>query len=650
MPLRLPGQRSPWVRRILIGLAALAGVLVLLILIGIGAIYYFIDSGRGLQEVNARSSSALGRKVQIGALDIDWGRVTHVRLGEVSVANTEWAKDPHFFKTQLIEFDIRLLPILWGNFDLPNLRIEAPEVSLERREDGSTNWAFGEQPAANTAAEVIAPEERSEMPAIGNLEITDGQLRYTDPGKKLALDGLLSFGSGKAAGERSISFSGKGDLEGRPIEASFSGGPFEMLRNSDQPYPLHIKIAYGNTKVEVEGTAEDPIAVEGTDLKLSLSGPDLADVFPVLGVPAPPTPPYSLTGRLLREGDLWRFEEFAGKVGDSDMAGNIAIDYGPERPKLTAKLRSKSLDFDDLGPLVGAPPKTEGKETASAEQKQQAEQVDKKDGIFPAVPLNVDKLKIMDMDVALDADRVRSEKFIQVTAIAFRVKIDNGKAVVEPFDMTMAKGRIAGRLTLDSNVKPATVGADLDLKNIELAAFFQDTQYFDATSGKVSGRVNLNGTGKSLAEVMGSADGDVRVVMDGGSISYLAVEAVGLDIGQALIVLVEGDDKIPIRCTAGKITFVDGKMGFSPFIMDTTDSVIYFRGGADLKSQTLQMLVEGDAKDFSLLDVDAPIAIEGKMGDPEISIGPIDGFPLIEAGDAENIACGNLIKTVLTGD
>ncbi|HNB27270.1 MAG TPA: hypothetical protein PLR41_09950 [Alphaproteobacteria bacterium] len=154
---------------------------------------------------------------------------------------------------------------------------------------------------------------------------------------------------------------------------------------------------------------------------------------------------------------------------------------------------------------------------------------------------------------------------------------------------------------------------------------------------------------RSLADVMGSADGDVRVIMDGGSISWLAVEPMGVDIGQALILYIEDDDKIPIRCTAGRITFVDGKAGFSPFIMDTTDSVLYLRGGADLKAQTPDMQVEADAKDFSLLDVNAPVAVRGKMGDPKVSIGPIEGFPLIEAGDAENIACGKLIQTVLGG-
>ena len=645
--MRLAG-RHPWARRLLIAGAAFVGVVALLIVAAACGIYYLVHSGRALEVASSRASGLLGRKISIESADIDWGRVTHVRLGNVVVANVDWAKDPHFLETRLIEFDLRLWPILWGNFDLPHLKIDQPKLFLERKADGATNWSFSAQPAVNATADIVAPEERDEMPAIDDLEITDGAVTYTDPGKKLALDGVLSFGLGEAAGQQAINFKGKGKLEGRNLEVAFTGGPFTMLRNSEQPYPLHLLIEYGATKVEVAGTAQDPIALQGTDLELHLSGPDLADVFPVLGVPAPPTPPYKLSGKLRRDGELWRFEDFAGVIGDSDMAGSLSIDYGPERPFLTATFKSKLLDFDDLGPLVGAPPKTEGKETASAAQEQTAAALDRKDSIFPDLPLNVDKLKIMNMDVTLDAARVRSEQFIQVTALAFRVKVEDGRATLAPLDLTMARGKIAGTLTLDSKAKPARVAADLSVKDIELAAFFSGTKYFDATSGKIDGKVKLTGAGRSLADVMGSADGDVRVVMDGGAISWLAVELVGVDIGQALILYIEGDTKIPIRCTAGKITFVDGKAGFSPFIMDTTDSVLYFRGGADLKAQTLDMLVEADAKDFSLLDVDAPVAIRGKMGDPKVSIGSIQGFPLVEAGDAKNIACGQLIRTVLT--
>ena len=324
----------------------------------------------------------------------------------------------------------------------------------------------------------MAPEEREEAPAIDFLDIKEGTLQYKDAAKKLLLDGELDFGTGDASGNDAINFKGEGELEGRPLKVTFSGASFTMLKNSEQPYPLKLSIRYGNTAVDVEGTAKDPIALQGTDLMLKLSGPDLADVFPVLGVPMPPTPPYKLAGQLLREGEVWRFENFDGVIGDSDMHGSLQIDYGREKPFLTAKLESKLLDLDDLGPLIGLPPKVEGGETASAEQKQEAEKLEKSDNIFPDVPLKLEKLKMMDMDVTLVANEVRSEAYLAVTSLDAHVKIKNGKAVVDPVKLGVAQGGLDGKLTLDSNTKPPTVGANVGLAKSRLGDVLQEFRIF----------------------------------------------------------------------------------------------------------------------------------------------------------------------------
>ena len=59
---------------------------------------------------------------------------------------------------------------------------------------------------------------------------------------------------------------------------------------------------------------------------------------------------------------------------------------------------------------------------------------------------------------------------------------------------------------------------------------------------------------------------------------------------------------------------------------------VYFRGVANMKQQTMKIQVEADAKDFSLLDIDAPVEAEGKIRDPKISIGPGVPIPIIEPG------------------
>jgi uncharacterized protein involved in outer membrane biogenesis len=623
------------------------GCLAALLLIACLAVYFYVQAN-GLKQLTERGSAALGRPITIGSLNVDWGHTTHVTLTDVKVDNVQWASAAHFLEAKSIDFDIRIWPIFRGNIHLPKLVVDEPKLFLERGPHGETNWSFGAQPVVDTATKIAAPEERSEAPAIDYLDIKDGTLQYKDAAKKLQLDGKLAFGTGEASGPQIISFKGKGELEGKGLEAEFVGGSLLMLQQSKEPYPLKLSIRYGATAIDVGGTAKDPIALQGTDLKLKLSGPDLADVFPVLGVPAPPTPPYKLEGQLFRDKDVWRFENFTGIVGDSDLEGSLSIDYGRKKPFLAAKLTSKLLDLDDLGPLIGVPPKTKGKESASAEQKQEAQQLAASDSIFPDVPLKVDKLKVMDMDVTLDAKKVNSQSYFAIASLDGHVKIDNGKAVVDPIKLGVATGDVAGKMSLDSNPNPAAVSVDLTLTKLDLATFFKSSQYFDATSGKIDGRVQLSGSGKSLADVMGTSNGEVRAAMNGASISALLVELIGLDLEHALILYITKDHKIPIRCAVGRLVFSKGQATFAPFIMDTTKSVLDFRGVFDLKSQTMKIQVDADGKDFSLLDIAAPVQAVGKIRDPKISLGPGVPIPLIDLGDAKNVPCSQLAQSILT--
>jgi len=134
------------------------------------------------------------------------------------------------------------------------------------------------------------------------------------------------------------------------------------------------------------------------------------------------------------------------------------------------------------------------------------------------------------------------------------------------------------------------------------------------------------------------------LMMDGGAMSGLLIEAAGLDIAEALVLYVGEDARVPIRCAAGDIELAKGIATFDRFIMDTTDSVLYFRGRSNLRQQTLTMDIFADAKDFSILDMDAPVHVEGKIRQPEISIGEGVPVPLIEPGDAEDISCKLLLE------
>jgi AsmA family protein len=622
--------------------AAIAlGVLVALIVAAVAALVIYIGSAGFRGKVEQHAGVALGREFKVGELKIDWSWTPRVNARNVVIGGA--AKDaPPLLEAQAIQFQLRLPPLLRGELVLPELILDKPKLDLERDEKGVPNWSFAKNPTTAAATQVAAPENRTEAPVIGRLVIQDGHFKYDDKTRRLQLEGDITTATGAAQKAEDIHLEAKGNLEGNPLTMQFVGGSLLSLRETDQPYPIDLSAKYGATEVTVKGTAQDPFKLEAANIDLTLKGQDLSDIFPLLGVPAPPTPPYSLKGHLQREGDKWKFTKVQGRVGDSDIAGDVTIDYGPKKPSLTADLVSDNLDFDDLGPLVGAPPRT--KETASAEQKKTAEQLKQKQELFPSVPLNVDLLKVMDMKVTLDAKKVRAENYFPVEALSGTVNIRNGKAVVEPFKMRLAGGNVQGQLSLDSNEKPSLAAANLKMRDVNFKAFFQKTKYFDTTDGKIGADIDIKGRGKSLAEVMGSADGKTFITVSGGAFSGLLIEAAGLDIVEALALYVGKDARVPVRCGAGTIELTNGVAKFGRMIVDTTDSVLYFRGTANLRDQTVAIDIFADAKDFSILDMKAPVHLEGKIRQPNISIGEGVPIPLPDFGQAKDISCELLMQ------
>jgi uncharacterized protein involved in outer membrane biogenesis len=618
--------------------AGVLGCLLVLAGLGVAGAYYFLTSADFRSRVESEASAYSGRKTHIGKISIDWSLTPHIHLADVELANADWAKTDHMLKVEEIDFDLRLWPLLGGNIVLPSLVLKKPEVLVEVNDKEQLNWSFDESPVVNAAADAVKPNNRFQTPLIGRLQISDGKLQYEDPKRKLALDGTISTASGKAGAQPQAELSLKGKLENQPLSVHFIGGSAIMLRDTTQPYPVDLDIAFGGTKLTAKGTLDDPFAWKGANVDLTLSGPNLSEIYPLLGIPGPPTPPYRISGKLDREPGKWKFVNTKWHAGDSDLAGDIVIDDTKKPEFLTARFTSNNLAFKDLAPLVGAPPGKTG--NVNAQQAATQQQLEATGDLFPNTPLHVERLRAMNMDVSLDAKRVVAPDYLPVQALAFRVLINNGVATAKPLTLSLVGGgTIAGSMSIDARTDNPRVQTDLKGTDIELGAFFRNSKYFDTTHGKIQGKVDLAGHGRSLAQVMGRADGHVEVALGGGSVSSLMVSLAGLQLFDALVLYVTGDKRIPILCAAGRLNVQQGNVAFDRTVLDTQKSVLQVKGQVGLQSQALNVEVRAYPKSFDLLDLHGPVAVEGKIRSPQVSLRRVIPIPTPVIGTAKNVDC-----------
>ncbi|WPZ36677.1 AsmA family protein [Thalassobaculum sp. OXR-137] len=634
--------------RILFGIL---GGLVAVALIAVVAGMWWLTTGSGRDWAVGQVSERVGRDIIVEDMSVDWGWRPEVDVTGLKLANAVWARADHLLTADRVAFKIHPWPLLRGDIELDYLILQGLKVDLERNAEGDANWSFGENPASAAAVEGVSPEDRDDAPRIGRLEIREGTLAYRDPERGIDVEGTVSTGSGEMDAPEPLSLGLKGTLQDQPLSIDFVGGSILELRDGDDPYPVDLTIAAGKTDFTLKGTFADPIALEGADVEIDFSGPNLADIFPLFGVPTPPTPPYKLTGRVTREGKVWTVEGLDGRIGDSDIAGSATLDYGPERPMLTADLVSQKLDFDDLGPLVGATPAYGEGETASEEQERIGRQLVDQGKLFPDIPIAAGRLRLMDMKVTFKAPNVLSRTELAVTSLEATVTLENGRAVAKPFKMGVADGVVSGELALNARDEVPSADADVTFDDLALAAFFKDSKYFETMGGTLSGSLYILGRGNSLADIMAAANGDGVIEISKGAFSGLLIEAAGVDLVESLILFIGDDARVPIRCGAGRAVVKDGVAQFDRVVVDTADSVLYARGGVNLLDQTVDLFITADAKDFSLIDMEAPVRVRGPLGDPETSISPDKpDIPFFEMGEAEDVDCGALRQQVMKGD
>jgi len=590
------------------------GITLLVSLLAGVALLFFMPSDWLRNIINKTGSAALGREFAIeGAIDIDWDWTTpSVSVHKLRIANLPESKNPNMVAIDEIDFQIKIWKLLKAELNLPKLNFINPKIVLEEFSATKKNWDF---PTGDKS-----PEHRSDFPVIGALSVDAGKLTYRDHTKKLAvkLDIDTARGSELESKKDMYKLSGQGILQDQPFSLQATGGSISTLRNTEKPYPLTFDLKMGSTRIDMEGTISDPAQMSGMNAQLNLQGNNLADLFYLTQIPLPPTPPYKISGRLQKQKEIWEFQKFKGQVGDSDLSGDLSYDTKREPGFVKANLVSQLLQLDDLAGFIGATP---SKGTLSPEQKAQAEREKSNPRLLPDVPIDLTRLRATDMETRFKGKKITGTKF-PFTDLDIGFNLKEGVLRLDPFNFGIATGTISGSLILDGQKDVPEVQSDLILKRLSLKQFFTDPKFESLAAGYFGGQFKIKGNGRSLAEVLATSNGRIILLMSGGKISLLIVEAAGLDLGQATPLLLGEDKSTDIRCVIGDFKDENGLLTSEIFVFDTTDSKLNGKAQINLKDETIDAKVEAHPKDFSIGSARTPITVTGQLKKPTIGLDP----------------------------
>ena len=535
-------------RRIIIVLA----VILLAPIVLVGALALAVRSEWAERRIEGMVSAKLDREVQLEGLSLTWGWPPEIVLQRLRIGNPSWAKTPNLVDAEGLSARVRFLPLFKGMVVVPYVRAQKAEAGLEVEGDKAT-WRFGEQ---------------SDQPSklyLQRVFLGDGHIVYLDAAEKTALD-VKAKGSAGEQGELQATATGK--FRGEVLKAT-ARIP-ELATQHEAPVRFAGDATLGRTRAVADGQ----LATDGSslDLNLKLSGATLEHLGKLTGIVFPDTPPYNVAGHLRHDGNEWHFSKFSGKVGDSDLAGDVVYTKAKPRPMFQATLRSNLLDLDDLGPLIGAPPKTGPGETAAPHQVAMSAQRKASDRVLPETRFKTEAWGKMDADVQLTAKRVQRPKQLPLDGLQAHLVLKDSVLRLQPLNFTMAQGRVTSDITLDPREKPMRGDIKMDVQGLQLKQLFPTLQSMQDALGTLYGRAELVGHGQTVADLLGTSDGKASFAVNGGRISALLVELLGLDVAESVMMLGRKHDQVELRCAASIFDVKGGVATANDFVVDTSDT------------------------------------------------------------------------------
>lgn len=523
---------------------------------------------------------------------------------------------------------------------IQSLEAQHVDARLLRLADGRASWQLG-----TAAATTGAPRP---APVVERLQVLTGRLQVEDAPLKLQLVALAQAQKPARDGAPSgLELTADGRYRNAPLKVrAKTAAALPLLGvgdGADEAAPmtgLEVDAQVGRTHLVFTGEAAALLSASRLKGALLLSGPSLAAVGQPLGLVLPETPAFKLHGRIARVGSVWSLVAERAAIGSSVLAGAFSYDTQPVPARLSGRLTGSRLALRDLGPAIGAdqPPARAGR-------------------VLPDQALNLPSLSTMDANVLIDLALLDlgTAALAPLGQVRTHLRLKQGALHLDDLSATVAGGRVSGSSRLDTRPAVPQWTAALKFAGLDVAGWVQGLRTpagaaSSAGTGKTSGpptalkrerqaalkspqaparaymtgvldaQLTLRGQGRSVAEIFATLNGETHAVVRDGTLSHLLTEVMGLDVAEALGVVLRGDRSLPLRCARLDAPVRQGVLTTRLAVLDNADSTMRMSGQINLRDETLALRIVTQPKDFSPLSLRSPVTVGGTLDKPAVSI------------------------------
>jgi uncharacterized protein involved in outer membrane biogenesis len=579
----------------------------LVMVIAITAVVLTFDWNWLKSPIEKAVTASTGRRFEInGDLTGEWRWHPRLNMTQVRFANPAWAKEPLLLSANRVEIKLALLPLLRKHLHIHELALEQPTVYLERLKDGRATWLLSRDQQNEDAA-----------PTIDALRVDHGVLQYDDALTDTRITAKIQDQSSEKDA-RSLKFQLQGTYRAQPLQIRGATAALLSLRNTPERLPLALSGTIAGTQLSVDGDIENLARFDNVRLRYVVKGRSLRQLAPVFGVPLVETPSYAVSGVLTRTGRRWESRDLKGKVGNSDIAGRVAVTTGGAKPELNATLNAALLDLADLGPLIGANSSAGTAHAVDAGR------------LLPARDFDLSRIHELNAHVSLKARRVVRAAHFPFDDFFADFRLSNARITIDPLEFGMADGRLRSKVTLDAT-QPAIRSTFAGRMNgVRVSKIFPDLAALGNAAGTLSGSVDLQGRGNSVATMLATSSGRTTLLLADGRVPSLLPAIADLD-GLRVLASYLGKQPESVRCAVIDLNVKQGMATPDVTVFETDTTVLTATGTIDLRDEKLALKILQAPKRPSFLSARTPLRVNGTLKNPQFAL---ETGPLVARGAA----------------
>ncbi|HWJ70879.1 MAG TPA: AsmA family protein [Sphingobium sp.] len=589
--------------------------------------------------VAKQASVALGRDVTIsGPLRILVTPLSiYLTVGDVRIDNPRWAMADDLLVARRVSVRLATFDLLIGRTGVRALDVRGGTLDLERsRHAGRVNWSLGK------AGTLFDPA------ALRRIDADDLAVRYRDFGADTDVQLTAS-----TAGAGRVRFAGRGEAGAHRLTVEG-----EAQSAADRPTQFAVALRTGGLGLRLQGEAAGPLQLATARLGATARGSDFAELAALAGIDLPAMPGYALQAQISHAAQGWHFSRIDGHIGRTDLAGKLTLDQRHGRPRVVARLTSRTLDAADGMALLGlhhdAPPIDMADAGLPLRQR-----------LLPDAALAPDRLRSFDAVLTYAAEQVTGTAHAP-SHLSLALALVNGVMALSPASVDLAGGFVSADITLDARQSPALARYDIRLSPTPMGRLLRQWGVAqNGTNATARGRIQLTGRGATLRETLATASGRIALVIPEGTIRTERASFSGLDLANLNAALFDAPPYGAAQVNCGLIAFTvrDGLATADPILIDTPGNALTGQGSIDLRDETMDLQLAADGKHFAFRSQPARVHVGGTLADPLVmrertrwfrpsrflgfgmmlpDFGSI--FSFVDPGDAQDLACDSILR------